>query len=82
MSPVFERLFFRAIEDNVLKDGKIDAAEVKWLETMLFADGKIDKNEKKFLVLLKKKAKENVHESFSKLYEKATKAAKPAKAKK
>ena len=39
---------------------------------MLFADGKIDDNEKKFLESLKNKAKENVHESFTKLYEKAT----------
>jgi len=52
----FEKLFFRAIEENVLKDGQIDAAEAKWLETMLFADGKIDDNEKKFLTRIKKAA--------------------------
>lgn len=75
LKPVFEKLFFKAIADNVLKDGKIDAAETRWLESMLFADGKIDANEKKFLSLLKRKAK-NVHDSFNKLYEKAIKQAK------
>jgi hypothetical protein len=54
LTPAFEKLFFKAIEDNVLKDGKIDEAEVKWLREMLFADGKIDEGEKKFLDSLKK----------------------------
>lgn len=76
LTPVFERLFFKAIEDNVLKDGRIDAAEARWLESMLFADGKIDSNEKKFLMSLKKKAKDKVHDSFNRLYEKAIKKAK------
>ena len=74
----FEKLFFKAIEDNVLKDGKIDAAEVRWLRDMLFADGKIDANERKFLASLKKKAK-SVHDSFNKLYDDAM--AKAGKAK-
>jgi len=71
--PAFEKLFFKAIEDNVLKDGKISESEAKWLEQMVFADGKMDANEKKFLVSLKKKAGDNVHESFNKLHEKAIK---------
>ncbi len=83
LNPSFEKLFFKAIEDNVLKDGKISESEAKWLEQMVFADGKIDSNEKKFLASLKKKAGDNVHETFTKLYEKATKAGKAkAKAKK
>jgi len=56
VNPKFEALFFKAIEENVLKDGKIDAAEAKWLRAMLFADGVIDANEKKFLSRLKKSA--------------------------
>jgi hypothetical protein len=56
VNPKFETLFFRAIEDNVLKDGKIDSAEAKWLRAMLFADNVIDANEKKFLNKLKKSA--------------------------
>jgi uncharacterized tellurite resistance protein B-like protein len=54
--PAFEKLFFKAIEDNVLADGKISTKEAGWLRTMLFADGKIDAGEKKFLTKLKKSA--------------------------
>ena len=49
VNPKFTALFFKAIEENVLKDGKIDAAEAGWLREMLFADGKIDADERKFL---------------------------------
>jgi len=65
----FEKLFFKAIEENVLKDGQIDATEAKWLEKMLFADGKIDANEKKFLARIKKAAKKTSQE-FDTLYDK------------
>jgi uncharacterized tellurite resistance protein B-like protein len=79
-SPGFSKFFFKAIEDNVLKDGKIDTAEAKWLKKLLYADGKIDDEEKKFLQALKKKAKE-VSPAFTALYDEATgvaKAEKPA----
>jgi hypothetical protein len=66
--PAFEKLFFKAIEDNVLADGKISAKEAAWLRAMLFADGKIDSNEKKFLTKLKKSA-ESHSPAFDKLYE-------------
>jgi hypothetical protein len=68
VNPKFEALFFKAIEQNVLKDGKIDAGEAKWLRKMLFADGKIDPGEKKFLIRLKKGA-HKVSPDFEKLYE-------------
>ena len=71
----FEKLFFKAIEDHVLKDGQIDATEAKWLETMLFADGKIDDNEKKFLTRIKKAAKKTSPE-FDTLYDKCLKVKK------
>jgi uncharacterized tellurite resistance protein B-like protein len=64
----FEKLFFKAIEENVLKDGKIDAAEARWLRAMLFADGKIDANEKKFLTRLRKAAAGKTSPAFEKLY--------------
>ena len=64
----FERLFFQAIQDNVLVDGKIDAKETTWLRKMLFADQKIDENEKKFLKKLKSSAKET-SKQFDALYE-------------
>jgi hypothetical protein len=68
MNPKFEQLFFKAISDNVLKDGRIDAAEARWLRDMLFADGKIDANEKKFLAKIKKAAT-SVSGAFERLYE-------------
>jgi hypothetical protein len=67
VNPKFEKLFFDAIEENVLRDGKIDAREAAWLRSMLFADKKIDANEKKFLGRLKKGAKKTSPE-FDKLY--------------
>ena len=56
VNPKFETLFFKAIEENVLRDGKITNKEASWLRKMLFADGKIDDNEKKFLTKIKKSA--------------------------
>jgi uncharacterized tellurite resistance protein B-like protein len=58
LTAVFEKLFFKAIEENVLKDKKIDAAEAQWLRDMLFADGKVDAGEWAFLERLDKVAKE------------------------
>lgn len=68
VNPKFERLFFKAIEENVLEDGKISAAEAGWLREMLFADRKIDDNEKKFLNSLKKKAT-HASPEFDRLYQ-------------
>jgi uncharacterized tellurite resistance protein B-like protein len=56
VNPKFETLFFKAIEQNVLRDGRISGREAGWLRKMLFADGKIDDNEKKFLTRIKKAA--------------------------
>ncbi len=56
VSAGFEKLFFKAITENVLKDGTVDADEARWLRTMLFADGKIDAGEYDFLKKLKKGA--------------------------
>ena len=67
VSPAFEKLFFKAITDNVMKDGKIDAGEATWLRSMLFADGKIDAGEYDFLKKLKKSAKSTSPE-FEALY--------------
>jgi hypothetical protein len=68
VSPKFEQLFFKAVEENVLQDGRIDAAEAKWLRDMLFADKKIDANEKKFLTKIKKAARSTSPE-FEQLYQ-------------
>ena len=68
LKPKFEKLFFKAIEENVLADGTIDDEEARWLRAMLFAAKKIDANEKKFLARLKKGAK-STGPAFDKLYE-------------
>ena len=68
LKSAFEKLFFKAVEQNVLADGSIDAEEAHWLREMLFADKKIDANEKKFLGRLKKGAK-STSPAFDKLYE-------------
>jgi len=48
--PAFEELLFRAIKDNVLIDGAVDAEKATWLRQMLFAnDRRIDKRERQFL---------------------------------
>lgn len=64
----FEDFFFKVIQENVLKDGKIDAKEAGWLRQTLFADGKIDGREMKFMETLNKKAKEKAP-AFETLYQ-------------
>lgn len=78
LKPVFEKLFFKAVEQNVLKDGTIDAAEANWLRRALFADGKIDAGEKKFLERLNKGVKGKVSPEFQKLYDDAMAKSKTA----
>ena len=68
VNPKFETLFFKAIEQNVLRDGKISNKEAGWLRKMLFADGKIDDNEKKFLSRVKKSATKTSPD-FDQLYQ-------------
>jgi hypothetical protein len=68
LSPAFERFFFKAVEENVLADGTIDAKEAGWLRKMLYADKKIDDNEKKFLKRLKQQAT-STSRPFDELYE-------------
>jgi hypothetical protein len=68
VNPKFESLFFKAIEENVLRDGRITAKESGWLRKMLFADRKIDDNEKKFLTRLKKAATKTSPD-FDQLYQ-------------
>jgi len=78
----FTRMFYKANEENVLKDGKISANEARWLREMLFADGKIDADEWVFLQSINKKATAK-HADFDALYKECeTKVNKPAKAKK
>jgi hypothetical protein len=61
-TPAFERFFYQAIKDHILKNGRIDPEEAAWLKRMLSADGKIDDEERKFLHELKGEAKQASHE--------------------
>lgn len=87
LSPKFEALFFKAVEENLLRDGKVSASEARWLRELLFADGKIDAGEARFMQKVKKTAKSTSPE-FNTLYDECmakvekAKAAAKAKAKK
>jgi uncharacterized tellurite resistance protein B-like protein len=63
----FVELFIDAVKTHILADGKIDAAEAKWLRKTIFADGKVDENEKRLMKELKAGAKKT-HSEFEKLY--------------
>ena len=57
MTPAFEQLFYQAVKDHILADGRIDAEETAWLRRLLIADGKLKDEERKFLHELKGEAK-------------------------
>ncbi|MFO0814709.1 MAG: hypothetical protein U0796_15940 [Gemmatales bacterium] len=71
-NPAFEQLFYRAIKDHVLDDGRISAQETAWLQQMLFNDGKIQDEERKFMHELKGEAREACPE-FEALFKKCMK---------
>lgn len=71
-NPGFERLFYRAIKDHVLVDGRVDAAEAAWLREVLLADGTIKDEERKFLHELRGEAQELSRE-FEALFAQAMK---------
>jgi hypothetical protein len=71
-NPGFEHLFYRAIRDHVLVDGRIDAGEAAWLRQVLFADGTIRDEGRKFLHELKGAA-EHVRPEFEALFAEAMK---------
>ncbi len=48
-NPGFETLFYRAIKDHVLTDGRVGAEEAAWLRRMVFTDGVVRDEERKFL---------------------------------
>ena len=71
-TPGFDRLFYRAIKDHVLVDGRLDAAEAAWLRDVLLADGTIKDEERKFLHELKGEA-QVVSREFEALFAEAMK---------
>ena len=78
VNPKFTAMFFKAVKDNVLADGVIDASEAGRLREMLFADGKIDDDEKKFLARVKKAATATSPE-FERLYDECMSKGSPKK---
>ena len=56
-NPAFEHLFYRAVRDHVLADGRIDAGEAAWLRRVLLADGTLRDEGRKFLHELKGEAR-------------------------
>ena len=55
-NPAFEHLFYRAVKDHVLADGRVGAGEAGWLRRALLADGAIRDEVRKFLHELKGEA--------------------------
>jgi hypothetical protein len=68
LMPAFERLFFKAMQESVVHDGKVSAKHASWLREKLFAAGKADDNEKAFLQKVKKSARTTSAE-FNALFE-------------
>jgi hypothetical protein len=62
MTPAFEQLFYQAVKDHILADGRIDAEETAWLRRLLIADGKLKDEGRKFLHELKGEAKQSCRE--------------------
>jgi hypothetical protein len=73
-NPAFVHFAYQAIKDHVLADGRIDAEEVIWLRSFLFADGTIKDEERKFLHELNGEAEGTCLE-FKELFEQAMKMA-------
>ncbi len=71
-NPAFEALFYRAIKDHVLADGRIDAEEAGWLRRVLFADGKIDDEGRQLMRELKGDA-ERASPEFDALFDECMK---------
>ena len=71
-NPAFEHLFYRAVKDHVLVDGRVSAGEAAWLRRALLADGAIKDEVRKFLHELKGEARLTDPE-FDALYDDAMK---------
>lgn len=69
-NPAFEHLYYRAMKDHVLVNGRIEAVETAWLRPVLFADGDIKDEERKWLHELKDEA-ENACCEFDALFAEA-----------
>src|SRR5205823_2753841 len=48
-NPAFEHLFYRAVRDHVLADGRVDAEEAAWLRRLLLEGGTLKDEGRAFL---------------------------------
>jgi hypothetical protein len=71
-NPGFEQLFYNAIKDHILADGRIYGEEVTWLRGIMLRGGKITDEERKFLHELKGEAAQMSHE-FETFFDEALK---------
>ena len=71
-TPAFDHLFFQAIKDHILTDGRITAEQAAWLRQKLFAGRTIKDEERKLLHELKGEAKQVCRE-FQVLFEESMK---------
>ena len=58
VSPAFDELFFPALKEVLLADGRIGVDEQFYLLKMLYSDGNVRESEKQFLLELLREAKE------------------------
>jgi uncharacterized tellurite resistance protein B-like protein len=70
VSPAFDELFFPALKQVILADGRIGMDEQFYLLKMLYSDGNVRESEKQFLRELRREAKETTPE-FDALCEEA-----------
>jgi hypothetical protein len=56
--PAFDDLFFPVLKEVILNDGRIDHGEQFYLLKMIYGDGQIREREMRFLMELRREAKE------------------------
>jgi len=70
VSPAFDDLFFPALKQVILADGRVGLDEQFFLLKMLYSDGRVRHREKQFLMELRREARE-VTPEFEALCEEA-----------
>jgi hypothetical protein len=73
VAPAFDKLFFPALKEVILADGRVGMDEQFYLLKMLYSDGQIRDNEKQFLLELRREASE-VSPEFETLCQEALQA--------
>lgn len=71
-TPAFERFFFQAVKDHLLKDGHIGTESAVWLRVVLFTEAQLSDQERKLLHELKGEAR-HVCPEFEEMFEEGMK---------